>query len=297
VTCTVGTNEWRIENEYPSNGKDKWYYDGTNVYHSLETKNGPGPKNVSSPSTKAANSNPAAGVTITIAPSPGGHPLGNLGANIPWLAFCSGSYLKREGRVLPLPVVDVPGTTDSFAFADKTEIFDDPFGLPKLVELLTSRARYKLSLYDERLYRHPQVMQARLHPESKLDDGVLRFRYAVGASTNFNGWNFPVEFSYLDYRFKKFQADGKSEWELAAAGNGRVNSIHWAGKPDNVFVPGAKQTIIDARFRDPTRLLDAIVFPWTNTTIPLTNDPALRARFAAKSAEAEPDPERTATKP
>jgi hypothetical protein len=286
VMCIAGKNRWRIDNGYTWNGKESWYFDGTNVYGSLQSardisqslnRNATG--NVNPIKTKPSHA------TITICPSPGGHPLGNLGVNIPWLAFCSGNYLKGAGRVVPLPVLDIHGNIDSLSYTDKAETFEDALGLPTSMELFTSRAQYLKSLGDDRLFRSERLRKARLNPEFKLADGILRFRYAVHASTNFNGWSFPTEFNYFDYR----SADGGGAWNLVAKGAGKIKSIRATGEPENVFVQGQAQAIVDMRFRHPTKLLDAITYTWTNAIVPSTNDPILKTRFAVMTAGVEAD--------
>lgn len=34
--CIVGTNEWRIDHTFIPNWEEAWYFDGTNVYHTLQ---------------------------------------------------------------------------------------------------------------------------------------------------------------------------------------------------------------------------------------------------------------------
>jgi hypothetical protein len=264
VTCIVGTNEWRIDERYGRGGESAWYYDGTNVYRSISTDQRPD------------------AITIYISPSPDGHPLGDLGVNIPWLAFCSADYLKRAGRTIPVPVGHIPSEADSLGCVDKAETFPDKLGLPTLVELFTSRARYLSSLDDKRLYRTPWLLTARLHRArpSSLAEGMLRFCYRVEASTNFNGRHFPSKFTYLDYR-PNYRTNAAGTWELVAEGWGKLIYIGPGTKPDSVFVANRMQTIVDARFRHPTRILDAIMYQWTNTGVPSTNDPRLKAEFKA----------------
>ena len=36
VDCVVGANEWRIDHDFSRNGVSRWFFDGTNVYHSLQ---------------------------------------------------------------------------------------------------------------------------------------------------------------------------------------------------------------------------------------------------------------------
>ena len=62
--------------------------------------------------------------------------------NIAWLAFCSGPYLRREGRLIPLVCDEGRHTPDRYAYTDETEVFPDAFGLPRSVNLFMSRACY-----------------------------------------------------------------------------------------------------------------------------------------------------------
>ncbi len=258
-TCVTSSNVWRIDDNYSKNGKSAWDYDGTNVYRSLQI-------------SRASENSPA---TILISPSPGGHPLGDLGVNLPWLAFCSGTYLKRPERDIPLPVADVHEYTDSLSCTDKTEIFDDVDGLPSLVELFTSRSKFKKSLDDDRLYRNSRLQQAKTNSVYTVAENILRFRYVVSASTNFNARHFPTEFRYYDYRLR----DGGTNWSLVSEGIGQTKSIGWGSKPENVFVQGRNQTVLDMRFRHKTKPIDAIIYQWTNAVVPSADDPVLRARM------------------
>src|ERR1043166_9379863 len=36
VLCIIGTNQWRIENDWSRGGLNKWLFDGTNIYESLQ---------------------------------------------------------------------------------------------------------------------------------------------------------------------------------------------------------------------------------------------------------------------
>src|SRR6185295_648828 len=88
----------------------------------------------------------------------------NLGVGLPWLAFCSGTYLKRPHRRLPMP-----GGWDKDVYFDKTVVFNDGFGLPKSVEFYRTDTR-------------------------------LSAKYQVEQSTNALGWSFPSQFSIIFYR-------------------------------------------------------------------------------------------------
>jgi hypothetical protein len=80
-----------------------------------------------------------------------------------WLAICSGSYLKREGReIFPPAFTWKFEIWPSFA-PDRTIVFEDALGLPKRVDLSTT-------------------------------NGQPVFVYRVSKSTNMLGWEFPLEF-------------------------------------------------------------------------------------------------------
>jgi len=152
LVCTVGAHEWRIDN--PSeNAEEKWSFDGTNVYNSIrvtrplsEERQERISKTTGLPLVpfERAKSN----VTIRIWPSRDGHPLADSGVNIAWLAFCSGTYLKRENRLIPVPVATLRHTRDRFGYTDKTVTFNDGFGLPRTVDLFTSRSLLEVSEDD-----------------------------------------------------------------------------------------------------------------------------------------------------
>lgn len=242
-TCITGTNEWRIDDEFSLNAKHAWYFDGTNVYRSVHaTKDIPDFPKVSTPGPLVMPmkvSDPT--LYIRIRSSPGGHPLGDLGVNIPWLAYCSGSYLKIKGRVVPLPAVDLYGQIDGFAYTDKTETFDDEFGLPRKLDLLTSEAQFRKSLDDERQIQDERLERVKQMTSYPFGDGNLKFRYVVEESTNFSGWTFPTKFNYT--RFER----RRGEWTPFVSGNGRLISIREGTKPTNVFVSGRPQRINDMR--------------------------------------------------
>jgi hypothetical protein len=273
VTCSVWKNQWRIDTSYVKNGMQSGFYDGTNVYSCLES--------VPRGEARTNNNLPR---SVTILPSPGGHPLGNLGLNIPWLAFCSGSYLKLPNRIVPLPVVDVPGSADSLSLADKTTTFDDEGGLPKTIELLTSKERYLNSLSDVRLFRNSRLLNAQRTQRFDSPDHLVRFRYVVEASTNLNGRSFPTLFRYFDYR----SLNSKSNVSLVAEGVGKVTSIRQVEAPGagNVFSTSEAQTVIDVRFRQRDRILDGIVYAWPKAEVPSTNEPALQQRLKEMLSDA-----------
>jgi hypothetical protein len=233
LKCIVSTNEWRIDTEFSLNGREAFYFDGTNVFSSLQmTKEVPKPYDTPIPGApaKVPFAIAASNITVTITPSPGGHPLGNMGINLPWLAFCSGSYLRREGRDIPLPVARNREDPDCFAYSDRTELFPDELGLPEHVELYTCQTRRNISANDPRLLRTERVEHARHYPVRQLADGILKFRYRVERSTNFNGWHLPLDFTY-----RQFDLDKQGNTKLHYEGTGKVISIRQGSPPTNVL--------------------------------------------------------------
>jgi hypothetical protein len=284
VGCIAGTNEWRVEGDFIQGAESKWLFDGTNVYERVRSTS-PTPTDVEERVTKSfglamvpfevAKSN----VTIRIWASGDGHPLGYAPVNLAWLAFCSGTYLKRDGRLVPLPVGDLHHTRDRFAYSDKTETFGDECGLPRTVELFTSKALYQASVYgfDQEYFFRDRYAESNKRIVSSLQEGVLTFHYAVSASTNFLGWNFPLRFEFFQ-NGRKYQQNGDS----FCRGVGRVKSIRPSAKPEGLFVPSMQQTVVDWRFRDASKSVDAITYRSTNGFASPTNDPILQEKFAAK---------------
>jgi hypothetical protein len=280
--CIVGTNEWRIDNDYSQNAEIKWFFDGTNIYDSARITK-PLPPQVSanlakrfgfgSPPFDVARSN----ITINIHPSPNGHPIGDEGVNLPWLAFCSGTYLKREARLIALPVAVLRHTPEGFGYSDKTQVFEDELGLPRTVDLFLSKALLESSVSN---FNSEHFIGFRKNAENanggplNSQDGAPQFHYEVTESTNFMGWNFPLRFEFAQ---SKRAVNGYLH--PAYSGTGRVNSIRSSAKPENLFVPSMHQTVGDYRFREERKTLDAIVYPTTNAYAEPTNDSGLQNVF------------------
>jgi hypothetical protein len=213
LTCIVGTNEWRIDNDYPRDGFQKWFFDRTNLTHSFTP------------------------TQLNVCEVRDGTPLGNFGLNLPWLAFCSGGYLKRAGRIVPLPCEDLAHCRDRFAYTDETKTFNDGFGLPRSLDLFTSRSNFIASENDfDNEYFH----------YSRYGGWIQRtFHYEVTDSTNFLGWNIPLKFEFFQ-RGRSYEENGN--W--LTRGHGRVRSIRLGAKPQTIFPPGRRVTIVDERPRD-----------------------------------------------
>jgi hypothetical protein len=215
VGCITRLTEWSIENDFQE--RQEWLFDGKNVV----CRSRP----LSEPDTsERAN----AKVMKEVWESRDGHPLGDFGVNIPWLAFCSGTYLKREGRIIPLPAAILRHCPDRFAYTDVTTTFDDEFGLPKSIDLFTSKSRFLASHaeFDEEYFFGERYREWEKKTASNLQEGVLVFHYAVLESTNVLGRSFPTRFEFFQTG-RPYEQDGN--W--FCRGTGRVRSIRPATKP------------------------------------------------------------------
>ena len=149
--------------------------------------------------------------------------MGGFAVNLPWLAFCSAAYLRREDRVIPLPCADLRHCPDRYAYTDVTTLLDAESGLPRTIDLFTSRIRFlgshaqwdKVMLFGDRYaeWEHKTV--------TNLQEGVLVFHYAALESTNLLGREFPTKFELFQTGCP-YEQDGN--W--FCQGTGRVISIH-----------------------------------------------------------------------
>lgn len=279
-SCVFSTNEWRIENTFLLNATSRVSFDGTNVYQS-DLITSPMPADVKSRLSMAGINDAAyerarSNLTVGVFTSANGCSLANLGANIPWLAFCSSRYLKRPGRVIPLPTAQIHYASDAFAYRDTTELFPDDLGLPSQVELFTSKALYERSVTNEQFFGNhdPHIWQPLI---AKTRDGLLKFQYSATSSTNISGWNVP-----LTFEFAENARNSTGAWVRGASGSGRVTGVREAFAPRSAFDPAFKQTVVDWRFWSPAKNVRAVTYQTTNNFALPTNDPALQARFAER---------------
>jgi len=155
-----------IEGEFTRNSKETWWCTGTNIIkHTVITKELP--ESDRKRPTFIAGDVPHVGERSTTIYDPAAkRPLWGIG-HIGWMAFCSGSFLKSEGRRIQLPF---PTQIKEADCSDKTQLFNDELSLPE-----------RLEVYQ--------------------DDKDLVFAYAVGQSTNFAGWIIPVRFEVTQYDY------------------------------------------------------------------------------------------------
>jgi hypothetical protein len=205
VRCVAGTNRWFIEEDYF--GSKRWWFDGAHVVRR---------------SQPLSTSDTASTIGDEVWRSTDGHPLGDFGVNLPWLAFCSGSYLKREGRIVPLPAAILRHCPDRYAYTDFTTTFTDELGLPRTLDLFSSQARFLKSHtdWDKELSFGDRYTEWEKKTAAKIQDGVLVFHYAALESTNILGWNFPLRFEFFQIG-RQYEQDGN--W--FCQGTGRIKSI------------------------------------------------------------------------
>lgn len=197
--CVIGTNTWLIEPESDSYQKQTWLFNGTNLisqtlvigypskHPELYERNHPGHEaSIGQRFTNIVafrDRNPFRPVRAADIPW-------SLDTKISWLAFCSGSLLNREGRLLFPPSEFWKQRMDTASgFTDRTVVFQDDLGLPKRMELYTT-------------------------------SGQLAFEYSVLSSTNLLGWNVPLEFYLNQYGWP-----GSKEWRVYYTAKGKVTAI------------------------------------------------------------------------
>jgi len=283
--CIVSTNMWELEGNFIKGTKVKWAFDGTNVCNSLQVI-----KHSDEGLTTASNeflrpfTAPSgwgkSNITINIGMTLGGYPEAEAGVNIPWLAFCSGTYLKRPGRLIPFPAAIIGHAPDVFAYSDRTEPFADELGLPRKIEFYTSSSLYEASAREF----WPDIKDV---PRQSLPDGSLKFHYEVTQATNFLGWHLPLRFE-----FGQDIPNTDNGYSSKIIGHGWVSMIRERTRLNGVFDQSLSQTVIDWRFKHPTKAVDAIIYSSTGALVLPTNDPALQARFAAQVQRAQTKPSR-----
>jgi hypothetical protein len=210
VVCITGSDNWYIEDDFQQ--REQWLFDGTSVRCRRQMPPGTGgPK-----------------VMNQIWESTDGHPLGHFGVNIPWLAFCSGTYLKREGRMIPLPAAVLRHCPDRFAYTDVTTTLDNEPGLPKSIDLFSSPSLFLKSHtdWDKELSLGDRYTEWNKKTALKIQAGVLVFHYAVLESTQKLGRKFPTRFEFFQIG-REYEQDGN--W--FCHGIGRVKSIRPSTRP------------------------------------------------------------------
>ncbi|MSU63690.1 MAG: hypothetical protein EXS31_15035 [Pedosphaera sp.] len=205
IRSVVGTNSWLIEGDFIANGRETWWFTGTNMIRKFVITKPPS-KDMELYERNHGRTDFPVGRRSTetiesIDGNPGRPPrtvdlLTVSGARICWLAFCSGPCLKRAGRQI-FPPSDSWKEQIAFpsGFQDKPIVFEDDLGLPSSVNLHTTN-----------------------------NQPVLQYR--VSRSTNVLGWSFPLEFHLAQYR-----PVNNSGWELELTAKGRATAIGVGTRP------------------------------------------------------------------
>lgn len=252
--CVTGPDAWHMENDYIKGAKtQQWFYDGTDVYMRLES-------------------------TVSAWPSADGQPLGTVSENVPWLAFCSGRYLKRSGRLIPLAAEDLRHTRDRYAYTDQTTTFSDQLGLPRMIDLFASKSLLEKSAddFDRENSLGDCCAGAKKQALARMEEGKLTFHYEATASTNFLGQTFPTEFKFRQ-EGRPYGQNGDWTW----TGSGKVTALRQTEKPTGLLAGTQQSTVIDYRFPG------AMIYPVTSASLSPTNAPALQIRYAARADELE----------
>jgi hypothetical protein len=205
--CVVGTNTWLIEGDFIRNAKATFWFTGTNIIErTVITHETPGAttQRLSKVSGFAMSSPPVGRRNTRTFESADGNPgrpvrVADLlfePGRVAWLAYCSGSFLKRDGRHIPLPrdlwKEYLPPSWETW---EKTTVFEDELGLPERLVLYTGS-----------------------------NQPVLQYRATL--STNVLGWTFPLEFYLAQYK-----PAGSNAWELDFTAKGKITVIGEGTEP------------------------------------------------------------------
>lgn len=290
--CVFGPSKWLIETHFSPSATHTYHFDGTNIYHTTELK----PNRSRSLEKKLGKAYPflsQAEVTnssdwVFLTITPGEHPLSDFGANLPWLAFCSGHYLRSENRLIPLAGAKIRHVAASFGFKDNTTSFPDALGLPRKLELLASVGLLKKSPLHQSLIRGGRTeneLQIALNPVVSFPERFLAARYEVLSHTNLNGQSIPTEFSYA-----QFLPGSKGVPLLTLAVLGKVSSIHPAETPTFALSTPQRHSVVDYRFRHKRKLVDSIRYSITNGVVLDEHDPRLQSLYESAASRAPIDP-------
>ena len=183
LRCIVGKDQWLMENLSRSNVTEStWFLQGMIVrqvsYNATDDSSSDG---------TGYRSSRRSARNVGIMASPEGYPGGDVLANATWFAFCSGPFLQKTTRGVPLPTAGVNETV--FGFTNELRAFADALGLPRSASF----------------YAPPRE---------------LKCRYEVPQSTNVLGWNFPLAFTAEQHEQDRF-----GKWERNLTIHGRVTSI------------------------------------------------------------------------
>ena len=91
-----------------------------------------------------------------------------------------------------------------------------------------------------------------------------------------SGWNLPLSFEFGEDLPTDFQPTLRSY-----RGSGVVSAVSVSSKPQGVFDPQMKTTVLDRRFVFPDKAINGITYSWSNEFVPATNDTRLQSALKA----------------
>lgn len=210
IHCVVGTNRWMIDGDFALNAQVTYWFTGSNIIERSVITPLPLKMRIDRAERQIAGEftgrKPAQPFPIGVEPKVGEHFAGiinSTGLNqpgggfekVPWLAFCSGPYLRSSGREVPLPIGVNPAFSYTRNTSDDTTVFPDALGLPKRIELRTA-------------------------------DNHFLCEYKVEQTTNVLGWTFPMRFKIVQYGPNR-----NSGWWDGLHAEGKVISIQKGKEP------------------------------------------------------------------
>ncbi len=262
ASVVLGPETWRIESGMPRNAEEFYFCDGTNVYYSTEIHSNP------HDSASPMKTVDFVGANNNVVVIPGTHPMGDFGANLLWLAYCSGSYLQSTNRLLPLPGAEVRHDIESFAVEARTALSDMPPFLPNRIAFHFNKENARRAA--ESLFPFRSVTP--FSPRVSGTNGLLRAVYQVERFTNYSGWTVPSEFTYLQSLAGADLVDS-----IRYRDSGKLTRISKTAPPKPILENGKPQFVEDTRFRHAQRLVDSLRYWHTNGPLPATNDPTMLA--------------------
>ncbi len=293
--CVFGAEKWLIETHFSRSAVHTYYFNGATVYHLIKLVPNNSPEYLKIQKqldsllpvhTKAREADAPEWESLTI--TRGSHPLSDFGASLPWLAFCSGPYLRSPDRLVPLPGAEIRHVAASFGFRDHTTTFPDPLGLPRELELAASANLLRKSPLHESLLRGgrtPSELKIALQPQVSYPDGFLTARYRVISHTNLNDWNVPTGFSY-----EQFIPRPNGEHFRTLTVLGQVTRIAPVEAPDFSLSTTQRYSVVDYRFRHKRKLVDAIHYAITNGLLLDEHTPRLQKLYETAVSRAPIDP-------
>ena len=243
--CVIGEDRWAITEHWMANAINRYHFDGFFVYRVTEMTRNPDLKLPTAavpafnPFTQNPNQMERYNARKPLVITPGAHPLGNVGVNIPWLAYGSSRYLTIKGRLIPLPICNIKHTRNAFSYRDETVLLSGAPGLPGSIRWFESNALFEQAALDPRLSDSAKF-SGWSHPTT--DPGKLACEYEVLATTNRFGRTLPLEFRINS---TAYYPGGKSARRSSARGT--TISVKPSPPPIGPHKSGGPYQIIDLR--------------------------------------------------